>query len=362
MKTRSAPDLPVVPVPAGAPPRAAGPLRLGRTVAVPVDGRALLVSVALLVLLAVAAVATLSLGRLGIPPRDLPSALFGEPRGMDKLILDRLRGPRLVTGIGAGAAFGVAGALFQSVTRNPLGSPDVIGLSGGAGAGAATVALLAPGFPVSIGALVGAVVAMAVVYLATGTGFRDPGRLVVAGIGVSALTAALTQYVVYAVERDQATVLSSYLNGSLATRDWTDASTIWGLLLVAVPLALLISRSLTISEMGDELTTALGTDPHRTRTAAVVLSTALAAGAVTVAGPIAFISLTAPQIARRLAPAPGPRIALSALTGATLLVLADLAAQHLPLTDDLPVGIYTMALGGVYLGYLLVREWKKGTL
>ncbi|MFD7552142.1 FecCD family ABC transporter permease [Streptomyces sp. NPDC059816] len=361
MKTRTVPD-PGSPTEPVAPSRPPARLRLGRVVALPVDGRALLVSAGLLVLLAVASAATLTLGRLGIALADLPSAVTGGAEGMDKLIVNRLRGPRLVTGIGAGAAFAVAGALFQSVTRNPLGSPDVIGLSGGAGAGAALVALLAPGFPVSVGALVGAVGAMGVVYAATGTGFRDPGRLVVAGIGVAALAAAVTQYVVYAVERDQATVLTSYLNGSLATRSWTDVSTIWTLLLVAVPLTLLLSRGLTIGEMGDELSTALGTDPQRTRTAAVVLSTALAAGAVTVAGPIAFIALTAPQIARRLAPAPGPRIMVSAVTGAVLLVLADLAAQHMPLTDDLPVGIYTMGIGGIYLGYLLIREWKKGTL
>ncbi|MGX2992762.1 FecCD family ABC transporter permease [Streptomyces sp. JNUCC 64] len=359
MKTLTVPDSPA---PGAAGPRPAALLRIGRAVALPVDGRAVLVTVALLVLLTGAAAATLVLGRLGIAPADLPRVVTGGAEGMDRLIVNRLRGPRLVTAIGAGAAFAVAGALFQSVTRNPLGSPDVIGLSGGAGAGAAMVALLSPGFPVSVGALVGAMAAMAVVYVATGTGFRDPGRLVVAGIGVAALTAALTQYVVYAVERDQAAMLTAYLNGSLATRTWSDAGTVWTLLLVVLPLALLISRGLTVGEMGDELSTALGADPRRLRTVATVLSTVLAAGAVTVAGPIAFIALTAPQIARRLAPAPGPRLTVSAVTGAVLLVLADLAAQHMPLTDDLPVGIYTMALGGVYLGYLLIREWKKGTL
>ncbi|WP_445403135.1 FecCD family ABC transporter permease [Streptomyces sp. LE64] len=362
MKADGLPNAPAGPVTVAPAARPTGLLRVGRVVALPVDGRAVLVVAGLLALLVVAGTATLCLGRLGIPLADLPAAVTGGAEGMDGLVVNRLRGPRLVTAIGTGAAFAVAGTLFQSVTRNPLGSPDVIGVSGGAGAGAATVALLAPATPVSLGALVGAVLAMVVVYLATGTGFRDPGRLVVAGIGVAALTAALTQYVVYAVERDQATVLTAYLNGSLATRSWTDAGTVWALLLVVVPGALFLSRGLTLGEMGDELSTALGAEPRRTRTAAVVLSTALAAGAVTVAGPIAFIALTAPQIARRLAPAPGPRIVVSAVTGATLLVLADLAAQQLPLTDDLPVGIYTMALGGIYLGHLLVREWKKGTL
>ncbi|NEE52088.1 iron ABC transporter permease, partial [Streptomyces sp. SID8455] len=98
-----------------------------------------------------------------------------------------------------------SGALFQSVTRNPLGSPDVIGLSAGAGAGAAICALMFPDtVPVAVGALIGAVVAMALVYVSTGTGFRNPARLVIAGIGVAAMGAAVTQYVVYALERDKA--------------------------------------------------------------------------------------------------------------------------------------------------------------
>ncbi|MCT2590770.1 iron chelate uptake ABC transporter family permease subunit [Streptomyces sp. N2-109] len=339
-----------------------GYLRLGHHVVLPVERSTVIASLFAAATLLLAAAATLTLGRLGIALGDLPSTVLGDAQGKDAFVFDRLRGPRLVTGIATGAAFGLSGALFQSVTRNPLASPDVIGLSGGAGAGAAAFALLLPGVPVWSGALLGALLAMCLVYVSTGTGFRDPGRLVVAGIGVAALATALTQYVVYVVERDKATVLTAYLNGSLAARSWTDAGTIWLVLLVAGPLAALVSRRLTIAEMGDEISAALGSDPGRTRTAAVLLSVALAAGAVSVAGPIAFIALTAPQIARRITRGAGPRQLLSALLGALLLVLADLASQQLTLFDDLPAGIYTMAVGGIYLGYLLTREWRKGTL
>lgn len=339
-----------------------GHLRIGDRIVLPVERSAVLASLGVFVLLVLAAVATLTLGRLGVRLADLPAALLGDAQGTDAFVLDRLRGPRLVTAIATGAAFGLSGALFQSVTRNPLASPDVIGLSGGAGAGAAAFALLLPGVPVWSGATLGAIAAMGLVYVSTGTGFRNPGRLVVAGIGVAALATALTQYVVYVVERDQATVLTAYLNGSLNARSWSEASTIWIVLAVTAPLVALISRQLTIAEMGDELSTALGSDPARVRTVAVVLSVVLAAGAVTVAGPIAFIALTAPQIARRITRGAGPRLLLSALTGALLLVLADLASQQVTLFDDLPAGIYTMAIGGVYLGYLLTREWRKGSL
>lgn len=340
-----------------------GYLTIGRTVAVPVRRVSVVMAVVLVILIVAAATATLSLGRLGIPLADLPAAVTGGAQGADSFVMERLRGPRLVVGIGTGAALGLSGALFQSVTRNPLGSPDVIGLGAGAGAGAATVALLLPDtLPVSVGALAGAVLAMALVYVSTGTGFRNPGRLVVAGIGVAAIATAVTQYVVYAVERDKATVLTAYVNGSLAARSWDHATTIWLVLLLVAPLTALIARRLDVGEMGDELAGGLGAEPRSTKSIAVILSIVLSAGAVSVSGPIAFIALTAPQIAKRLTRGSGPHLMLSTLVGALLLVLADLAAQQLPLFEDLPVGIYTMAIGGGYLGYLLTREWRRGIL
>ncbi|WP_433212715.1 FecCD family ABC transporter permease [Microtetraspora malaysiensis] len=340
-----------------------GFVTIGRAVAIPVARVSVVVAIGTVVLVAAAAVATLSLGRLGIPVTDLPGALTGGADGTQAFVLGRLRGPRLVVAAGTGAALGLSGALFQTVTRNPLGSPDVIGLAAGAGAGAAVVALYLPGvLPVPVGALAGAAAAMALVYVSTGTGFRSPGRLIVAGIGVFSIATAFTQYVVYAVERDKAAVLTAYVNGSLAARSWSHAVTIWVVLLVAVPLVALIAGRLDIGEMGDDLAGALGAGPRSTRAWAVTLSIVLSAGAVSVAGPVAFISLTAPQIAKRVTGRPGPHLTPAALVGALLLVLADLAAQQLPLPVNLPVGIYTLAIGGTYLGCLLVREWRKGRL
>ncbi|UGQ14965.1 iron chelate uptake ABC transporter family permease subunit [Yinghuangia sp. ASG 101] len=340
-----------------------GYLRIGRAVALPVRGATVAAAVVILVLTAAVAVATLTMGRLGIPVRDLLPALFGDADGKEKFVLERLRGPRLVVCLGAGAAFGLSGALFQTATRNPLASPDVIGLSSGAGAGAAIFALFEPGgTPVWVGALLGATGAMAIVHLATGTGFRDPGRLVVAGIGVAAIGTAITQYVVYRVERDKSSALTSYVNGSVAARSWDDATTIGLVLLVVIVPAALLSRHLDVGEMGDEVARALGGSPERTRTFAVILAIVLSAGAVTVSGPIAFIALTAPQIARRVVRGSGPHLVLSALMGALLLSVADLAAQQLPYVEPLPVGIYTLAFGGAYLGYLLTREWRSGRL
>lgn len=339
-------------------------LRIGRAVALPVRPSAVLAGLVVLLLLVAAAAATLSMGRLGIAVPDLPGAILHGTGVKERFVLERLRGPRLTVAAGTGAALGLSGALFQTVTRNPLGSPDVIGLAAGAGAGAAAVALLVPGgaVPVAAGALAGAVLSMVLVYVSTGSGFRHPGRLIVAGIGVNAMATACTQYVVYAVERDKASSLAAYVNGSVAARSWSDAATVWIALAVLSPALLLLAPRLTMAETGEEFAAGVGARPRTTRVWAVLLSIVLSAVAVSVAGPVAFISLTAPQIARRLTRGTGPRLVLSALVGSLLLVVADLAAQQLPLPVALPVGVYTLAVGGLYLGWLLVREWRKGSL
>lgn len=359
------PGAPDGPRPPGAPtPSAArGPvLRIGSRVAVPLSRRPVAVGAILVVLLLAGAFATLTLGGLGIELSKLAGALFGGAEdGKQAFVLGHLRGPRLVVAIGAGIALGLSGALFQSVTRNPLGSPDVIGVSAGAGAGAALFGLLLPGTAsIPLGSVLGAATAVGLVAVGTGTGFGNPLRMILAGIGVSAMAAAFTQYVVYVVARDQATMLSSYLNGSLEARSWEHAATIGVVLLAcALPLALL-SGPLALSEMGDDVAQALGSPAVTTRRWAVLLSVVLAGGAVAVAGPIAFISLTAPHIARRLSRSGRPQLLLSGLMGALLLVAADLVAQQAPWADALPVGILTLAIGGVYLGALLVREFRKG--
>lgn len=341
----------------------AGPvLRLGHRIALPISRRPLAIGFLLVAALLAGGCATLTMGGLGIEPPRLLGALFGGAEDAKQaFVLGTLRGPRLVVAVGAGVALGLSGALFQSVTRNPLGSPDVIGVSAGAGAGAALFGLLLPGAAsIPLGSVLGAAAAVALVAVGTGTGFGNPLRMILAGIGVSAMAAAFTHYVVYLVARDQATMLSAYLNGSLEARSWEHTAIIGTVLaLCAIPLALL-SVPLALSEMGDDVSQGLGSPAVSTRRRAVLLSVILAGGAVAVAGPIAFIALTAPHIARRLAASGRPQLVLSGLTGAALLVAADLVAQQAPWAKALPVGILTLAIGGVYLGILLVHEFRKG--
>ena len=338
-------------------------LRLGGWLSLPVRSRSLLVGGGLALTLVIIAMLTVSLGRLGVAPADLISTILGQGAGTDRIVWGTIRGPRLVVAVAAGAALGIAGTLFQTVTRNPLGSPDVIGLSAGAAAGAAAFGVLWTGIlPQPIGALIGASVAMALVYLATGRGFSSPSRMLLAGIGVSAVSLAFVEYVIVRVGREDAITLAAYLSGTLASRSWEHALTIWLSLVLLAPCALMLSRRLQLVEMGDEQADALGARSGRTRMFAVLVSIGLATAAVNVVGPIGFIALTAPQIARRLSRAAGPNVLMSALTGAVLLCLADLLTQQSPFPVQLPVGVLTALIGGLYLGYLLFGQWKKGSL
>ncbi|MEB4614978.1 iron chelate uptake ABC transporter family permease subunit, partial [Leucobacter sp. M11] len=213
-------------------------IRIGSVLAVPVNPRSLAVGLVVAVLVLGVGWATLTLGRLGVAPAELLAALSGDATGKTGFVLERLRGPRLVTAIGVGAALGLAGTLFQTVTRNPLGSPDVIGLGAGAGAGVAVCALLWPGVvPTPIGALLGAALAIGLVVLATGRGFTSPARIIIAGIGVAAMAAAVTQYVVSVGLRDHASQLAGYLAGSLNAVDWADAALLGVTVAVVLPAA-----------------------------------------------------------------------------------------------------------------------------
>lgn len=353
--------------PVGTAPVARAPdppvLRLGPVATLRWSARAVTVCALAAAVALVTVVVTLTVGDLGIPLAELPGVLAGRGSRAQEWVVHTNRLPRLAVGLGAGAAFGVAGALFQSVTRNPLGSPDVIGLGAGAAAGASAAALVWPGVvPVPVGALLGAGAAITAVWLGSGRGFAAPYRMVVTGIAVGAMALAFVQLALSRATREDAQVVAAWLNGSLASRSRADAATVAIAVVVLLPAALALTRRLQAVEMGDDAATALGVDPGRTRTSAVVVAVLLTAAAVSVCGPVAFVALTAPQIARRLTRSTGPGLVAAAVTGATLLVLADLAAQHLPFGVQYPVGVVTAGLGGVYLAFLLVHEWKRGAV
>jgi iron complex transport system permease protein len=280
----------------------------------------------------------------------------GDPAA--EFIVETLRLPRVLTALLVGGAFGIAGAIFQSISRNPLGSPDVIGFTMGSVTGAFVVILVLDGssFEIALGAVAGGMVTAVVVYVLAFRHGLQGYRLVLVGIGISALLQAANSYLITRATRDDAFAAAHWMIGSVNGRGWEHVWPVSAALAVLVPLALVLARPLTMLELGDDAARALGVNAERSRLALVFVAVGLTAVATASTGPISFVALAAPQLARRLTRAAAPGLVSAALMGALLLAASDLVAQRL-LSVDLPVGIMTGAVGGLYLGWLLFRRW-----
>ncbi|WP_267241939.1 FecCD family ABC transporter permease [Streptomyces sp. PR69] len=326
-----------------------------------VPGRALAVTAVLLAALVVVMGITLTTGDYELSVGEVLRAVTGNDAGAADFIVNTLRMPRLLTALCVGAALAVSGAILQSLTANALGSPDIIGFTNGSAVGALVVIIVLHGSmtQIAVGALIGGLATALVVYLLMlGRGLQG-FRLVVIGIGVSALLLAVNSYLITRATFQEALEAQAWLIGSLGNRGWQHANAILVAVAVLLPLAFVLSRRLTMVEMGDATAVALGVRVTGARTALLLISVALASFATAVTGPIAFIALAAPQLARRLTGAPGPALASSALTGALLLTASDLAAQRVFSPALLPVGTATGTIGGLYLIWLLVTESRK---
>jgi iron complex transport system permease protein len=325
-----------------------------------VDPRSAIVCAALVAATAVVAVLGIGTGDFPLPVGDVVATLVGRGDPASEFIVGTLRLPRVLTALLVGGAFGIAGAIFQSISRNPLGSPDVIGFTVGSVTGATIVILLIDGttFQIALGAVAGGLATAVVVYLLALRGGVHGYRLVLVGIGVSAVLQAVNAYLIARATREDAFEAAHWMIGSVNARGWEHVWPVAAALAVLVPAALLMARPLALLEMGDDAARALGVPAERTRLALVLVAVGLTAVATASTGPIAFVALAAPQIARRLTRSATPSLVSAALMGALLLAASDLAAQRL-LSVDLPVGVMTGALGGVYLCWLLAAGWRR---
>jgi iron complex transport system permease protein len=314
--------------------------------------------------LALAALATgvleLSTGDISVPPADVLRALAGDGSQAYHLVVVEWRLPRVLLALLLGVALGLAGAIFQALTRNPLGSPDVIGFGTGAYTGVLIVTvLIGTGYyVVAAGALVGGLITAIAVYLFAFRRGVHGFRLIIVGIAVSAMLNAANQWFIVKVNLQTALVATIWGQGTLNGLGWDQVGPVAlgvGLLCVAL---LAYGNRLAILEMGDDAAAALGVRVERVRLAYLVIGVALTAVATAAAGPVAFVSLAAPQLARRLTRTPGTALAPSAAMGALLLVLSDWLAQRLFAPTQLPVGVVTVAVGGVYLVWLLIRQGR----
>ena len=321
--------------------------------------RGLLVTAVVSGLSLLLAVLALGLGDLPLSPGEVLRALVATDGSFTSTVVRDWRLPRVLAALVFGSALAVSGAIFQSLTRNPLGSPDVIGFASGAYTGA-LVALTVVGagaVSASAGALVGGLLTAIVVYLLAYRRGMQGFRLIIVGIAVTAMLHAANLFLLLRAQQDVAMAAAIWGAGSISLLGWpTLIPAVIGLLLCTP--GLLLTPSLRQLELGDDAAAAHGVSVERVRIGLVLFAVALVAIVTAGAGPIAFVALSAPQVARRLAGSAGIPLFASAAVGALLLLCADLIAQH-ALPVDVPVGIVTVVLGGIYLLTLLVNEARS---
>ncbi|MCW8218115.1 MULTISPECIES: FecCD family ABC transporter permease [Streptomyces] len=320
-----------------------------------------LVVLTLVVLVLAGFAVTLMAGQTFYPPRDVVRVVLGEQVPGASFTVGRLRLPRAVLAVVAGFSFGMAGVTFQTMLRNPLASPDIIGISSGASAAAAIaiVTLSLDEIQVSVLAIVAALVVALVVY---GLAFRDGvvgTRLILIGIGISAMLDSVTSYVLSRAAEWDLQEAMRWLTGSLNGVSWDQTVPALLALAVLAPVLLSQARNLSAMQLGDDTASALGVRVERTRITVIVAAVCLIAFATAAAGPIAFVAFLSGPIAARLVGGGGSLLVPAGLVGALLVLAADFAGQF-AFDTRFPVGVVTGVLGAPYLVYLIVRTHRAG--
>lgn len=328
-----------------------------------INVRTVITILGLIALCLLIALASLSIGKHVIPIADVLQVLTGDGVRRDSFIIDILRMPRLLMACMVGAALGVSGLILQSIVRNPLASPDIMGMTGGASVAAVCfLSFAAPAVSqkwLPLAAMGGASVTAASIYLLAFKQGVTPARLVLTGIGISALMAAMVTLLM--VISPLSSTLSAYvwLTGSVFGTSWPDVKSMFLWLCAIVPALVYLARTVDVLELDDAFAVGLGMRVQRVRMLLLSLSVALAASAVAHAGAIGFVGLIAPHIARALVAHTFAGLAVvTALVGAILVALADLAGRTLFLPLDLPAGMFVSGLGAVFFLYLLIRQFR----
>ncbi len=308
------------------------------------------------------AVALLVGGSARIPLTDALPALIGRGQGLADFAIFQTREPRALGGLLAGGLLGLSGALYQGVIRNPLATPDIIGITAGASAGAVAAYVLAPGagLGVQLSALLGALVLIALVCWFSWRGGLDTYRLILVGIGMSAVAGAVTTYLLTLADLAATIASTRWMIGSLSGLTWRDVLVLATVALFTGAAAVAADRGIRGLAMGDDVAAALGVRVGRVRVWVLVAGAIAAAITASIVGPIGFVALVSGPIATRLAPR-GPVLALAPLTGAVLVLTADGLAQNAPLISPVPTGVLTAIVGAPIFVWLLVRS-RAGTV
>ncbi|MFL1467941.1 FecCD family ABC transporter permease [Marinobacter sp. HN1S83] len=319
--------------------------------------RATVTNLLLLGILLLCGIASLSLGTVAMTPGQAARALAGEGSPMHVFVVNELRLPRTLAAVLTGAAFALAGCLMQTLARNRLATPGIIGIDNAATA-FAVASVVGTGITLAppAMALAGAATATALAFGLSGSSGTRGYRFIITGLGIGAIAGAATQLMLSRVAIDDANAAYPWAVGSLNARDTT---TIWVLAagcLLVWPLCLMLSRGLATLQFPDAVAVGLGRRPGRIRAGGLALSVVLTGLAVAVAGPVGMVALIAPELARALnRPGYVPLLA-SALAGASIMVLADLSGRLMLTPLEIPVGIVTALAGSPYLLWILLKR------
>lgn len=324
------------------------------------DKRTTLANSSLLVLLLLAVITSLSMGTVQVPPPDVLQALMGNADPMTAFVVNELRLSRVVAGLLSGAALAMAGCLMQTLARNRLATPGIIGIDNAATAfaGASVVGVglsLAP----SAMALAGAACATAIAFGLAGANGTRGYRFIVAGIGIGAIAGAVTQVMLSRVAIDAANAAYPWTVGSLNARSGNSVLVLAIGLAAGYAILMLISRALNTLQFSDAVAIALGTRLKATRILGLALSVLLTGLAVSVCGPVGLIALLAPELARTICRPGKVPLTASALAGATFMVAADLLGRTLFSPLEIPVGIITAIVGSPYLLWILLKPSRR---
>ncbi len=304
---------------------------------------------------------SLASGAVPLSASQVIDALLGNAPRNVALVVVEWRLPRVLTALLVGAALGVSGAIFQSLLRNPLGSPDVMGFNTGAWSGV-LVAMVLFGqhqSAIAFAAMAGGVFSSLVVWLLAWRNGIDTFRLIIIGIGVRAMLVAFNVWLLLKASLETAVSAGLWNAGSLNGLTWSKMQPTAPLILLLLLGAGLFVRRMRLLEMGDDTACALGVRVEGSRLLLMFTAVLLTACATALAGPISFVALVAPHIAKRLSGSARWGLTQSALCGGVLLLLADLCAQRLFMPYQLPVGVVTVSIGGLYLIALLIKESRK---
>ncbi|MBU4466406.1 MAG: iron ABC transporter permease [Actinobacteria bacterium] len=319
--------------------------------------RTLVISALLLIVLAVTVVA-LSVGDYPLSPAQLWRALWGGGSRVEAYVLFQVRAPRVMMAIVVGACLGAAGALLQALLRNPLASPDLLGISGGASVAAVFVILVLglTGPLLAAAAFAGGMLVAGLLLLAGRRAGEGIYRLVMVGVGVSFLSASITSFLMVRAQVELAQSALVWLTGTLASAAWWQVLTVLAVAFLALPGVLASARWLPIVQLGVQTSTGLGVRPGTVRGVTIATAVLLTAVTCAFAGPISFVALCAPAIARPLLGHGAIGIGASAVVGVAILTTADLAAQYAIPGLSLPVGVITGAIGAIFLLWLLASS------